>query len=525
MNLFDRNKTFWLLLFVLIIATFLRLYQIKSIPPGLYPDEAMNGNNALENLHNTTFKIFYPENNGREGLFIGIQTVILKLTGANEPWVLRLPSTVFGVLTVLGIYLLAAQLFSKNIGLLSAFFLATGFWHINFSRIGFRAILAPFLLIWALYLFVRALRATKPLLSILHSIFSGIIYGLGFYTYISYRATPFLFLLFLPFFRNQKKFWRIVAIFLIATFVAALPIGIYFLKNPADFLGRTSQVSVFSSQSPFKDLTINTIKTLGMFNFIGDYNWRHNVSGRPELFWPVGILFIIGILVAARQLFSSRNQRSIRSSDESPPASRSAGSPLRSETKPSGAPIASSSQEVVSNQNQPFPIILLFLWLILAALPVIISNEGLPHALRAIIMIPPVFMIAALGGSQLYKFIAKYLPASLLKTGAVVFFALLTLEAYNTYFVLWAKNPNTLGAFSANYVDIGREINALPPSIPKYVVVPTGGVMVRGIPMPAQTVMFMTDTFLPEYQQAKNIHYIVPEQEKDVPRGAMKFRL
>jgi len=31
-----------------------------------------------------------------------------------------------------------------------------------------------------------------------------------------------------------------------------------------------------------------------MFNFYGDPNMRHNYSGDPELFFPVGILFLIG---------------------------------------------------------------------------------------------------------------------------------------------------------------------------------------------------------------------------------------
>ena len=38
-----RNKTLWLVVSILIIATFLRLYHTTELPPGLYPDEAMNG--------------------------------------------------------------------------------------------------------------------------------------------------------------------------------------------------------------------------------------------------------------------------------------------------------------------------------------------------------------------------------------------------------------------------------------------------------------------------------------------------
>ena len=112
-----------LLLSILIIASFLRLYNLTELPPGLYPDEAMNGNNAQEALDNTNFsaeggpafgwKIFYPENFGREGLFINIQALFINKFG-HQPWALRLPSAIFGVLTVLGLYFFTKELFRWN---------------------------------------------------------------------------------------------------------------------------------------------------------------------------------------------------------------------------------------------------------------------------------------------------------------------------------------------------------------------------------------------------------------------------
>jgi hypothetical protein len=80
-------------------------------------------------------------------------------------------------------------------------------------------------------------------------------------------------------------------------------------------------------------------------------------------------------------------------------------------------------------------------------------------------------------------------------------------------------------AFNADYVAIGRELNALPAATPQYVVVDATGVMVRGIPMPAQTVMFITDTFEPEEQAAKNIHYVLPGDETGIPDGAIVVHL
>ncbi|EKD24042.1 MAG: hypothetical protein ACD_81C00125G0001, partial [uncultured bacterium] len=69
-------------------------------------------------------------------------------------------------------------------------------------------------------------------------------------------------------------------------------------------------------------------------------------------------------------------------------------------------------------------------------------------------------------------------------------------------------------------VDIGHELNELPIETPKYVFVRAGGTDVRGLPMSTQTVMFITDSFTPEKQRAKNIFYVLSEQEKSTPPQA-----
>jgi hypothetical protein len=57
----------------------------------------------------------------------------------------------------------------------------------------------------------------------------------------------------------------------------------------------------------------------------------------------------------------------------------------------------------------------------------------------------------------------------------------------------------------------------LPASTPKYVVVDAGGVIARGIPVPAETTMFITDTFTTSTQIAKNVHYLLPNQTSTIP--------
>src|SRR3989338_8630938 len=177
-----RRATLWLGVIIL-LAVFFRFYDLRNPPPGLWADEAMNGNNAVE----MKWKVYYPENFGREGLFINIQSLFVAAFG-HEPWVLRLPSTIFGILTVPGLYLMTRELFGRRIALFATFFLATSFWHIMFSRIGFRAIMAPFFFVWSFYFLFLGARKLKQSLFIL----AGLLFGLGFHSYIAYRIAPLI---------------------------------------------------------------------------------------------------------------------------------------------------------------------------------------------------------------------------------------------------------------------------------------------------------------------------------------------
>ncbi|KKW22314.1 MAG: hypothetical protein UY71_C0002G0006 [Parcubacteria group bacterium GW2011_GWB1_52_7] len=459
------RKEFYAVVLIFLVAAFLRFHNLRQFPPGLYPDEAMNGNNVIEAQKTGGWKVFYPENNGREGLFLNLQGLLLQYAGQNEPWVLRFPSAVFGTLSVIGLFFLLYELALLArlrdpfaIAFAGAFMMAASLWHVIFSRIGFRAIMAPFFLTWGVYFAILAFRK----MWFRAAVFSGIAFGLGMYSYIAYRLMPALVLVLLPSFWKRRGFWHIAVAVPVTAVIVVLPLGFYFFQHPADFLGRTSPVSVFSSERPLYDLGKNILLTLGMFNVRGDSNWRHNIAGAPQLFFPVGILFLAGFFLALRR-------RSVFDW-------------------------------------------LFVSWLLLAFLPVVISNEGIPHALRSILMIPAVFGLAGAGACLVYEWLEKHFEAGQLRILVAVFLILVFVNGYYSYFYAWGRNQNVPGAFAADYVAIGRKINALPRSEPKYIAVLAGGADVRGVPMPAQTVMFITDSFLPSDQRLKNIHYLTRDQ-------------
>ncbi len=552
MELFNKKTALFLLL-IMAIAVFFRFYKLSEIPPGLYPDVAINGNDAIYALNYGDFRVFYPENNGREGLFMNLIALSFYFFGISI-WAIKIVPAIIGVLTLLGIYLMTKELFKKIsnsqlltsnkikeldrqnqignwkleirnysaeiIALLSTFFLSVSFWHVNFSRLGFRAIMVPFILVWSFYFLFKAIELAKNaalsnsakekphntlyiILATSYFILSGLVFGLGFHTYISFRVAPLI--IGIIFLIEIYNFWQAKKsstenpqfpvpssqfpilpwlLFFFAIIIAASPMILYFYNNPQDFMGRTGQVSVLASEQPLKGLLISTAKSLSMFNFWGDCNWRHNLACKPALPAPVGILFLIGFVWATYQIWNSVRQRA----------------PWRrlSSAIPNETPCFWSSAQIS---------IFLLSWFFAMLLPEIMTNEGLPHSLRAIGAIPAVYIFAGIGGWWIiYKIKSKneQVPRkrkekvkTSLKVLGILFCIWLTAYSYDLYFVQWGKNPVVKGAFTQNFVDIGNYLNNLPPETKKYVVINENGVPVpypNGIPMPAQTIVFIEKT-------------------------------
>ena len=547
------KKNLIALFLILILGAFFRFWLITEIPPGLYPDEAMNGNNALEAVASGNFKIFYPENNGREGLFINIQALSIWLFG-NEPWALRVVSAIFGTLTILGVFLLAKELSTSRISksefliskqsqnpkdqkefrdlrfkirdyrsdiiaLLSAFFVATSYWHINFSRIGFRAIAVPFFASFGIYFLLKGLRRGK----ILDIVWAGIFIGLGFHTYIAFRFMPFV--LAVPILWYLLKWWEenksskgenqnynlklktgcapcAIMLFLFVIFVIALPIGYYFLQNPQDFLGRGGQVSIFSAEFPAWEFAKSNVLTLGMFFTRGDCNPRHNYNCQPELHPIVALFFLIGFITAIISIIQN----------------------LKLKIQNYNSKLKNSHDASRDTEILHFAFCILISWIMFMSFPATLTREGMPHALRSIGMITPVMVLSGLGAFTLFNLIINWLTRQKLrwlqydnqldrikKEAILLFFLILAVipfATYRSYFIKWAYAEETHHAFSGDIYNMGGYLKTLPQETKKIILVNFSGVEVRGIPMPAQTVMFLTDTFTEKNRAKNNFSYI-----------------
>ncbi|OGY32989.1 MAG: hypothetical protein A3C02_02655 [Candidatus Andersenbacteria bacterium RIFCSPHIGHO2_02_FULL_45_11] len=378
---------------VTILAFVLRTYDLTNYPPGLFPDEAQNGEDALDILQGD-IRPFYERNNGREGLFFFFQAALIKTFGVGV-WQMHLASAIIGTLTVLAIYFATQVFFGRLAGLLASLFLTTSSWHLTLSRTGFRAILIPLFL--SLFtacagLTISAVKEKRIRASYIYAALAGIFFSGGFYTYIAYRAMigvvlgVFVLLLLAAMhpkigFPHVRRYGKQTLVALLAALIAIAPLVLYFIQHPNEFIGRASQVSIFSPDLQREvgggtlvgTLLYSTNKTILSFFSRGDENWRHNVAGYSLLNPFVGFLFVLGILWTMKGTWDV----------------------FRRIVK---------GKEVHLGMMYPY----ILLMLLGMMLPTITTAEGMPHALRSIGMAAPIYILAGTAGAVALRWSFKW---------------------------------------------------------------------------------------------------------------------
>lgn len=416
---FTKKYGVWLVLAgIVLVGVFFRFYSLASLPPGLHPDEAANGQDIFR-IFSGDIRALYATNGPRESLFFFIQAAFVKVLG-NTLLAIRMAPALMGTLAIIAVYFWAKDWFGQRVGLIAAFFLAVNPWVVIISRDGFRASMTPLMVAMVAYLGGRAIKTRK----IGYFIGAGIFLGLGSYTYTAYQlmlAAVVGLLCYIALFRRQwlKGQGKNIAAAFIAFLLVLSPLIFYSVKNP-DAGARAGGTSFLNKDlnkgRPMQTLLDSTQKTLLQYNFTGDDNARHNVPGEPYLNTFVGIMFILGVLVA---LYSLRHAR-------------------------------------------------YFALLFIAGammLPAALTAEGLPHGLRSIGSAPAIMILAAIGLSY---FIGRWYAIFPINSfarniGLALILLLMTatfVQSYFAYFRAWAGAPGTYEAYADDMVAISNYYNA-----------------------------------------------------------------
>ena len=423
-------NTTTILLFILFLAAFLRLWKLGTIPPHLTSDEAALGYNAYSILK--TGKDFWGESlpivfksfgDYTPGLYVYLAAPFIGVMGLNE-FSVRLPNAIFGVIIVYFVFLLARIIFEKakykdfeGIALFSGFLAATNPWLIHFSRGAWVPNLAFCLTLIGIYFFSKSIEKSKFLIA------SAFFFGL---TLISYQgaklSTPIVVLLLgLLFFKNLIRFDKKV---LLGSFgvgiIMSLPILISVYTG---YAGRLTVVSAFSY--PRSEVDIEKILKQGSESVSGitylafhseSLNWVRVIMGKWFNHFSGRFLFFEGDWNNPRH--SSINMGMFLLAD-------------------SVLILAGLILFIRSLKNKYF--LFLLFWLLLAPVPSILSRDPV-HGVRSLHMAIPLIIISSLALQSFFANLSKNSLIRIVFLGFVALYFLNYIYYLDSYYVHLPKH-------------------------------------------------------------------------------------
>lgn len=372
------NKAKIVLLLIILLAFFLRFYKLEVIPPSLNWDEASIGYNAYSILKTgkdewgKTFPLHfkaYGEYKLPAQVYASIPGIYI--FGLNEFGV-RVTPLIYGVLTILLIFLIGKEMFqNKLVGLVSAFLLAISPWHIQLTRASFESSFSLFWVCLGVWLLIRGFKNPKFLL------ISMTAFAMSVYTYNSARIFTPLFLIsisliYSKYFTNLKKYLLLSFFIFALLMVPLLPFILsgegsarYKLVSITDDPGLVLRINEGRGNSnlpqPLSRIVHNKVTYVSatllehyLTHFTPDFLFisgaphkQHHVQNIGQLYWIQAPFLIYGLYL----LFKKKEK---------------------------------------------FRWLLLG-WILISFIPVSVTNDSIPHALRTLIAVPTYQLISAFG--------------------------------------------------------------------------------------------------------------------------------
>lgn len=451
------------LLLILLTAAGLRLYRLPELPLGLHYDEAANVILAGEIARGLSTPVFIPSYTGKEVLFFYWAALWMKFLGAM-PFALRWGAALIGIVTVAATAWAVRELFYGQrdadwLALLTAAFLAVSFWHLVFSRYGFRAVTQPLMQALTVAALWRGLRLSRSRWKreggwrwneTLWLLLAGLCCGLTAYTYLAARAFPIplaaAWLALIAADRGHRR-TRLVqlGIFTAAAALTLAPLACYWWIHPGSFSARTRQVAAAN----WADAWAGLRACLGMFFLRGDPYIRFNLPGRA-LFDPVtAVLLVLGIIALIAYKVAS------------PQVCKSANLSL-------APPLPHSPALLLA--ARVFLLVSLPVMLLPSALAV---GDITPSNLRAVGLLPFVYVFPTLGLKRIgesvnrrigelvnQRIATRQLLFVICHLSFVVLFAALFFATATAYFRDWAPSAALYYAADGELVDVARYLNS-----------------------------------------------------------------
>lgn len=420
----------WLLVLgAIALALAINLHVLGSVPPGLHYDEAFDGLDAYGLLQTPLqrWPIFFNGNFGREPLFMYLLALSQAVASPGAVALRIVPALCASLLTPaliwlgweIGPSLAVAPAHRLRFVLWAGIAPLAALWHLIFARYAIRIELLALALTLVMAALLRAWRTRRARWWML----GGALVGLSLYTYLPARllplvfAPPFLALLARnrPGLRDRR---RGLLVALAAAGLVALPLLLYFARNPLAFNTRAAQVSILEP-GRLGLLPSNALKVFAMPWIGGDANWRSNLPGRPVFDLMAGAFLLAGLLALVRRIL------------------------------------------------RPGPLLVLS-WLGVMLLPSILSEHA-PSFQRAIGALPPLCLALALGIESVVALLERWRPSA---RGAWAGLATAALAASVALAVAalwrWSLSPDLFYARDVGFAALGRALSAERTAHPVY---------------------------------------------------------
>ncbi len=435
----------YVLLVIILVASFLRIWKLASVPPHLTPDEAALGYNAYSILKTGRDEygqllpiIFKSFGDFKPGLYIYFAVPFIAIFGLTELAV-RLPSALGGVAAVYLLYLIVKnfgelelrqaeeRVYRDGLALISAFMLAISPWHIHFSRGAWEANLSLTLTLTGIYFFLKSIRNSRFL------IYSSLFFASTLLTYQGAKLSTLIVLVILTitFWKDLKRFISTKGVLirpLIVGLIITLPILLSLLEGK---VGRLEIFSVFSYPRPRDYLQA----------FLDQGNEK--VGSLPYLlFHPETLNFARGIMgrwfnhFSGRLLFFEGDWQNPRHS------APNHGMMLMWDL----FLLTIGFAALIKMKNVKLKVFIL-LWLVAAPLPAVLSRDQV-QTVRGLNLVIPLIMISSLGLLNTFAWIKKYEKRIIFQALSLLFLTLLFVANFvyylDSYFVHLSRHDSKL---------------------------------------------------------------------------------
>jgi len=321
-----------LILFLALSAVFMaHLLWLDKLPRGLYLDETSIGLNAAAiatsgvDEHGEPWPIYFRAfGEYKNPVYIYVTAAIFKVSGVST-FGLHFTSFLFYAFSLLIFLLLVNKLFPRNFRVLLYAVVSFGFLPQLFvlSRISFEVISQATWLGASIYLlwltFESSLNtqlSSDSLKRYLYAFLTGLILGTSVYTYSTARLLSFLMffsVLLCYFSKDNLKYLLVMVVGLVA---GLIPYLIFSLEVPGSMMVRFFQISYIDDPIPLFEKIILFIRNYCIYwspNFLlmeGDANLRHSIGYGGIIFFSTFSLAILGLAsLVNRRLLTNRFSR------------------------------------------------------------------------------------------------------------------------------------------------------------------------------------------------------------------------